>query len=121
MGQYLHRVYRLMATELFGIDPEIAKALDYTLTEADLNGYDPGQFFTSTEMIDTVPRLDQVPTEDDLLVLTNGIPATLLVSLSKYPSGDPPPGNPAAAGAGKGKTKTKTSGKPPGFSKPPSP
>ncbi len=121
MGQYLHRVYRLMATELFGIDPEVAKALDFMLTNEDLRGYDPGQWFTSTEMVDTVPDLNQVPTEDDLVVLTNGIPATLLVGLAKYPSGDPPPANPAAAAAGKGKGKTKTSGKSPAFSKPPSP
>jgi len=92
LGQYLHRVYRLMATELFGIDPEAAKALDFTLTEADLVGYDPGKFFTQTEMVDTVPPLDQVPTEDDLKVLTDGIPATLLVGLSKWPSGDLPTG-----------------------------
>ena len=99
-GQYLHRVYRLMATELFGVDPEAAKALDFTLTEQDLQGYDPGKFFTSTEMIDTVPRLDTVPTEDDLMVLTDGIPATMLVGLSKYPGGDPPQGVQQAAGGG---------------------
>lgn len=111
IGQYLHRVYRLMATELFGIDPEAAKALDFTLTEDDLRNYDPGKFFTSTEMIDTVPKLDAVPSEDDLAVLTNGIPATMLVGLCKYPSGSPAEGvmegmpagasaEPAAAAAG---------------------
>lgn len=87
VGQYFHRVYRLMATELFGIDPEKAKALDFTLTDADLKGYDPGKWFTSTEMIDAVAPLFQVPTEDDLIVLTDGIPATQLVGLSAYPSG----------------------------------
>jgi hypothetical protein len=87
VGQYLHRVYRLMATELFGIDPEKAKALDFTLTEADLKAYDPGKWFTSTEMIDTVAPLHLVPTEDDLLLLTDGIPAMQLVGLSAYPSG----------------------------------
>jgi hypothetical protein len=86
-GQYFHRVYRLMATELFGIDPEKAKALDFTLTDADLKAYDPGKWFTSTEMIDTVSPLHLVPTEDDLVVLTDGIPATQLVGLSAYPSG----------------------------------
>jgi hypothetical protein len=89
-----------MATELFGVDPEAAKALDFTLTEQDLQGSDPGKFFTSTEMIDTVPRLDTVPTEDDLAVLTDGIPATMLVGLSKYPGGDPPQGVQQRAGSG---------------------
>jgi hypothetical protein len=87
VGQYFHRVYRLMATELFGIDPEKAKALDFTLTDADLKGYDPGKWFTSTEMIDAISPLHLVPTEDDLIVLTDGIPATQLVGLSAYPSG----------------------------------
>ncbi len=86
VGQYFHRVYRLMATELFGVDPKKAKALDFTLSDADLRAYDPGQWFTSTEMIDTVGPLSMVPTEDDLLVLTDGIPATQLVGLSAYPS-----------------------------------
>jgi hypothetical protein len=88
VGQYFHRVYRLMATELFGIDPERAKALDFTLTDAELKAYDPGKWFTSTEMIDTVSPIHLVPTEDDLLVLTDGIPATQLVGLSAYPSGE---------------------------------
>jgi hypothetical protein len=87
VGQYLHRVYRLMATELFGVEPERAKALDFTLTAAELAAYDPGKWFTSTEMIDTVAPLQLVPTEDDLLVLTDGLPATQLVGLSAYPSG----------------------------------
>jgi hypothetical protein len=88
VGQYFHRVYRLMATELFGIDPERAKELDFTLSDADLKAYDPGKWFTSTEMIDTVAPIHLVPTEDDLVVLTDGIPATQLVGLSAYPSGE---------------------------------
>lgn len=91
VGQYLHRIYKLMATELFGVPVEEASALDFTLTDAQLSAYDPSQFFTSTEMIDTLPPLYHVPTEDDLEVLTNGIPATLLVNLTRYPSGSPGP------------------------------
>lgn len=87
VGQYLHRVYRLMATELFGIEADKAKALDFTLSDADLKAYDPGKWFTSTEMIDTIAPIQMVPTEDDLLVLTDGIAATQLVGLSAYPSG----------------------------------
>lgn len=88
VGQYFHRLYRLMAIELFGVNKDDAKALDFLLTDADLSAYDPAKYFTSTEMIDTVPPLGDVPTEDDLQVLTNGIPATRLVNLTKYPSGE---------------------------------
>lgn len=116
IGQYLHRIYRLMATELFGVAPETAKALDFTLTDADLAGYDPSRWFSSTEMIDTVPRLDQVPTEDDLRVLTDGIPATQLVGLATYPSGVPVEGSSPAAGAA-----TASATAPGAFSAPPSP
>lgn len=87
VGQYLHRVYRLMATELFGVTASDAAAPDFALTDAQLAAYDPGKWFTATEMIDTVPRVDMVPTEDDLQVLTDGIPASKLVGLQKYPSG----------------------------------
>jgi hypothetical protein len=92
VGQYLHRVYRLMATELFSIPLAEAARLDFALTAENLAGYDPTRFFTSTELIDTVPSLDLVPTEDDLRVLTDGIPATQLVGLARYPSGSPPAG-----------------------------
>src|SRR5205823_6226560 len=85
--------------ELFGIDVKAASDLAFTLSDAQLAAYDPGKFFTSTELIDTVPQLDQVPTEDDLKVITDGIPASLLVGLSTYPSGNFASAATAAAGA----------------------
>lgn len=87
VGQYLQRVYKLMATELFGVPVEDANKPDFTLSDTQKTAYDPSKFFTSTEMVDTLPPLYHVPTEDDLEVLTNGIPATLLVNLQRYPSG----------------------------------
>jgi len=87
VGQYLHRVYRLMCTELFGVPVEEASRLDYTLTDAVLASYDPTKFFTQTEMTDTVPILANVPTEDDMQPLRDGIPASLLVGLCIYPTG----------------------------------
>ncbi|MEW4530208.1 hypothetical protein [Maioricimonas sp. JC845] len=87
IGQYIHRVYRLMATELFRVPLEEASQRDFTLTDAQLAGYDPSAWFTSTEMIDTVPRLEDWPTEDDLAVLTNGIPISHLPVLGRWPSG----------------------------------
>lgn len=86
VGQYLDRIYRLMATELFGIDPSKITA-GFVLTDADLSAYNPSKFYTSTEMIDTIPEVSTIPTEDDLVPLTDGIPASLLVNIQKYPSG----------------------------------
>jgi len=117
VGQYLHRIYKLMATELFGVAAEKAAALDFALTEADLKTYDPGKWFTATEMVDTVPPLDRVATEDDLAVLSAGIPATLLVGLARWPSGLASlSAAPAAAAAG-----SAAAAAAPAFAPPPSP
>jgi hypothetical protein len=100
IGQYLHRVYKLMSTELFGVAAADAAKLDFTLTDQQLTSYDPSKFFTSTELIDVVPPVALVPTEDDLRVLTNGIPASKLVNLQKYSSGVTfPTGTGTASGA----------------------
>lgn len=115
IGQYLHRVYKLMATELFGVPVTDASKLDFTLTDEQLRAYNPSQFFTSTELIDTVPVIANVPTEDDLKVLTNGIPASKLVNLQKYSSGVTFPtgtgsadGASTSTGAGGSETSTPT-------------
>jgi len=103
VGQYLHRLYRLMASELFGVTPEAAAALDFTLTDEQLKSYDPGKWFTSTEMVDTTAPPYRVATEDDLRVLTDGIPASLLVNLTFYSSGgtvETDSGQPAEVPAG---------------------
>lgn len=86
IGQYIHRVYRLMATELFRVPVEDAAKPDFTLTDAQLTSYNPSAWFTSTEMIDTVPSLNNWPTEDDLEPLTNGIPVSYLPTLGRWPT-----------------------------------
>ena len=58
----------------------------FLLTEAELSAYDPSQFFTSTEMVDTVPHLGQVFTEDRLSVISDGIPVTSLPELQPWPT-----------------------------------
>ncbi|MEQ8849087.1 hypothetical protein [Botrimarina sp.] len=78
VGQYLRRTYVNMAIELFGKGREEATAEGFLLSDADLAAYDPSRFFTSTEMVDTVPRLDRVFTEDRLELLAEGIPVTEL-------------------------------------------
>ncbi|TWT46504.1 hypothetical protein [Botrimarina hoheduenensis] len=78
VGQYLRRVYANMAIELFGKAREEAWSEGFALSDADLAAYNPAAFFTSTEMVDTVPRLDRVFTEDRLEILAEGIPVTEL-------------------------------------------
>ncbi len=87
IGQYIQRVYRLMATELFRVPLTDAEKPDFVLTDAQLSAYNPGAWFTSTEMIDTVPSLDDWPTEDGLSVLTSGIPISHLPALGRWPTG----------------------------------
>jgi hypothetical protein len=87
LGQYIQRVYRLLATELLNVPIEEASKPDFTLTDAQIASYNPFAFFTSTEMIDTVPDLEEWPTEDDLKELTDGIPISRLPALGRYPSG----------------------------------
>lgn len=117
IGQYLHRVYRQMATELFDVPAAEAEALDFTLTAEVLASYDPGRYFSSTEMIDTVPPIQQIPTEDDLRVLTAGIPASELVGLQPYPRAGAFADQPTSAAAAGQETK-ESSGE--SFAAPPS-
>ena len=87
VGQYIHRVYANMAIELFGKTREQAMARGFALKDRDFAKYNPAEFFTSTEMIDTVPRLDRVFTEDRLELLSEGIPVTdLPADLCPWPS-----------------------------------
>lgn len=97
IGQYLQRIYVLMATELFGIDRATAEAPTFVLTDAMLASYDPSKFFTATELIDTPPLPSTIPTENDLSVLTDGIPATVITGLARWPINSPNPT--ATAGA----------------------
>jgi hypothetical protein len=87
VGQYIKRVYVNMAIELFGKSREAASADGFVLTDADFTAYNPGDFFTQTEMVDTVPRLDRVFTEDRLELLAEGIPITQLpANLGPWPT-----------------------------------
>ena len=78
IGQYLRRIYTNMAIELFQKDKLIAEAPGFALTDEDFAAYNPAAYFTSTEMTDTVPRLDRVFTEDQLEFLRQDIPVTQL-------------------------------------------
>jgi hypothetical protein len=78
VGQYIKRIYVNMAIELFQKTRAAAQADGFALSDADFAAYNPGNFFTQTEMVDTVPRLDRVFTEDRLELLAEGIPVTQL-------------------------------------------
>jgi hypothetical protein len=86
VGQYLRRVYTNMAVELFGKTRVEAAADGFALSDADFAAYNPGEFFTQTEMVDTVPRLDRVFTEDRLDMLAEGIPVSELPELNPWPT-----------------------------------
>jgi len=87
VGQYIKRVYTNMAIELFGKSRDVAVADGFALTEEDLAAYNPTEFFTSTEMVDTVPRLDRVFTEDRLELLAEGLAVTELpANLGPWPT-----------------------------------
>lgn len=87
VGQYLRRVYQNLAVELFGKTRDEAAAAGFKLTDAELAAYNPAAFFTQTEMVDTVPRLDRVFTEDQLELLAEGIPVTELpADLGPWPT-----------------------------------
>jgi hypothetical protein len=87
VGQYIARVYRNMAIELFGKTREQVAVEGFRLTDPELAAYNPATFFTSTEMTDTVPRLDRRFTEDVLEVLAEGLPVTQLpADLKPWPT-----------------------------------
>lgn len=86
-GQYIQRIYRLLAVELFRVPFEEANQPTFTLSNEQLVGYHPEEWFTSTELIDTVPDFDMICTEDQLEVLTNGIPTSHLPLLGRWPGG----------------------------------
>lgn len=97
VGQYLDRVYQRMAIELLKQDPNVVNpppstttgqpGTPFVITEAMLQAYNPAAWFTSTELIDVTPATYDKPTANDLQELTDGIPATKLVGLMKYPGG----------------------------------
>ena len=80
VGQYIRRVYRMVAIELLQIPREQAEADDFVITDEMINAYAPSRWFTTTELIDT-PRVDNLWTEDDLKPLSDGIRATELVGM----------------------------------------
>lgn len=85
IGQYMHRIYRDMSIQLLEIPRSRAEALDFTLTEEDFAKYNPSSIVTSREMLDTVPDLENWPTEDDLQPLTDGVPVSQIPILPRFP------------------------------------
>lgn len=99
VGQYLQRVLVRLATELLGVARADAEKPDFVIADTVFASYDPARFFTSTELIDTNRSAFVIPTEDDLELLTNGIPASKVVGLQRWPRSEP---SPIAAGGSTG-------------------
>jgi hypothetical protein len=85
VGRYMLRIYRNMATELFGKSAADVDKPGFILVDSDFTTYDPSKFFTRTELVDTVPPFETVFTEDQLERLRQGIPVTMLPQLSTWP------------------------------------
>lgn len=100
VGGYVHRIYRLVGIELLNLPPVTFDKLDYTITDEQIRAYNPGVYYTSTEMTDTVPTsVRNRPTEDDLKPLAEGIPWSFLPLLGRHPSAG---GNGSLANSGDG-------------------
>lgn len=85
VGKYLQRIYYNMATELFGKTAADAGKPGYILQDADFTAYDPTRVVMPSESVDVVPPFEYVFTEDQLDVLRQGIPVTMLPPLPTYP------------------------------------
>lgn len=93
IGQYIRRVYKRVGVELLALDAAKFDDPKFTIQDTDFASYNPSAFFTSTEMIDTVPEEMNRPTEDDIKVLTDGIPIDMLPSMGRYPGTSGLPSN----------------------------
>ena len=91
IGQYFERIYRNMAVELLRIPKELAETPGFVLADENFAAYNPAEWHTSTEMIDTVAPHVSEPTEDTLKPLTDGIPVTSLGQLPHWPGSNPLP------------------------------
>jgi RNAse (barnase) inhibitor barstar len=89
---YFQRVYTEMAIELFQVAVATAQAADFVLTDAILQTYNPGAFYTLTEASDAVAPLNQQPGPHDLGMLALGIPATQIIGIACWPDGSVPAG-----------------------------
>lgn len=86
IGKYMVRLYGNMAKELYGKTREEVAVPGFILTEEEINSYRPEVFFTSLEMIDTVPNLGNVFTEDKLAIISTGVPVTSLPVMTPWPT-----------------------------------
>lgn len=87
VGGYIHRIYRLVGIELLQLPAANFDQLNFTITDEMLRAYNPGAYYTTVEMTDTVPSTNRKrPTEDDLRPLAEGIPWSCLPKLGRYPS-----------------------------------
>ena len=85
VGKYLQRIYYNMSTELFGKTAADASKPGFILQDSDFTAYNPLSVVMPSEAVDVVPPFEYVFTEDQLDVLRQGIPVTMLPPLPTYP------------------------------------
>lgn len=102
-GMYVTRLYRMFCIELLKINPKDpsfptktpAQGIvqpdwrAFTLTPEQIYNYAPSKWFTATELIDTIPPQDDIPSAFDLLPVSQGIPVPELPPLGPYPFPSP--------------------------------
>ena len=102
-GMYITRLYRMFCIELLKINqkdpafPTKSPATGvvqpnwgaFTLTAEQIYAYAPSKWFTPTELIDTIPPQDDVPSAFDLLPISQGLPVPELPVLGPYPFPSP--------------------------------
>jgi hypothetical protein len=85
-ASYLNRIYSDMCVRFFGKTAEEIKVDGFLLTDEDFSGYNPDNFYTDVEYLDTVPLLYMNFTEDQVRPLREGLHVTELPNnLQPYP------------------------------------
>lgn len=105
---YLNRVYNDMATRFFGKTAADILTDGFKLADEDFAAYNPDDFETDPERLETVPLMTGVFTEDQIKPLRQGILITDLHDLKPYPNtlkgvyDELGPGDPVGAGGSTG-------------------
>lgn len=95
--RFLRTVYTLNAVDNFGIAPDVAKAAGFEITQEHITAYTLADSVSGPlASVYTQPNAQWSFTNEQLAILTNGLPATEMPLLRPWPSGTPTPAIPPA-------------------------